>query len=119
MAESDDSEFRGRDTAVKRVDSFRDFAVEQLGGVRGMACRPMFGGYGLYAGEKFFGIIFKGRLYFKVSEASKPQYASEGMKPFRPSAKMTLRSFYEVPADVLESADRITDWAATAIRAAG
>ena len=103
---------------MKNADSFRDFAVEQLQQIRGLACRPMFGGYGLYAVGKFFGIMFKGRLYFKVSDASKPQYASEGMKPFRPSATMTLKSFYEVPADVLESADRMTDWAATAIRAA-
>jgi len=32
------------------------------------------------------------------------------MKPFKPSAKMTLKSFYEVPADVLEDSDEITEW---------
>lgn len=102
-----------------KVDSFREFVLEQLGEVRGVSCRAMFGGYGLYAGGKFFGIIFKGRLYFKVSEASRDRYTAEGMKPFRPSAKITLKSFYEVPADVLENTDEMTEWAATAIQTGG
>ena len=102
---------------MKNADSFRDFAVEQLQQIRGLACRPMFGGYGLYAGEAFFGIIFKGRLYFKVSNTSRGQYAAAGMKSFKPSATMTLKSFYEVPADVLESAEEMAAWAATAIQA--
>lgn len=102
--------------AVKS-DTFREFVVEQLQGVKGVSCRAMFGGYGLYAGERFFGIIYKGRLYFKVSEASKSRYTAEGMKPFKPSANMTLKSFYEVPADALEDSDEIAGWAAMAIEA--
>lgn len=101
-----------------RSDTFREFVIEQLQGVRDVRCKSMFGGYGLYAGERFFGIIYKGRLYFKVSEASKPRYTSAGMKPFKPSAKMLLKSFYEVPADVLEDSDEIAEWAAGAIQAA-
>ena len=101
-----------------RSDSFRDFALEQLREVRDVVCRSMFGGHGLYAGGRFFGIIFQGRLYFKVSEASQDRYTAAGMKPFKPSAKMTLKSFYELPADVLESTEEITQWAMTAIQAA-
>ena len=103
---------------MKKSDSFREFALEQLGEIRGLACRGMFGGYGLYAGERFFGIIYKGRLYFKVSESSRGRYTGAGMKPFKPSAKMTLKSFYEVPADVLEDTEQITDWAHMAMQAA-
>lgn len=103
--------------AVKS-DSFREFVIEQLQSIRGVSCRAMFGGYGLYAGERFFGIVYKGRLYFKVSDASKARYTVAGMKTFKPSAKMTLKSFYEVPADVLEDSDEIAEWAVTAIEAA-
>lgn len=103
---------------AKATDTFREFVLEQLQGVRGVVCRAMFGGHGLYAGERFFGIIYRGRLYFKVSEVSKSRYAVAGMRPFKPSAKMTLKSFYEVPADVLEDSDEIVGWAATAIQAA-
>ena len=99
-------------------DSFRDFVLEQLGGNGRVVCRAMFGGYGLYRENAFFGIIFKGRLYFKVSEASRADYVAAGKLMFKPSAKMTLKSFYEVPEDVLESRFLILEWAETAIRTA-
>ena len=99
-------------------DSFQEFVLEQLQGVREVSCRPMFGGHGLYTDRHFFGIIFRGRLYFKVSDASQGDYTAAGMKPFTPSATMMLKSFYEVPADVLEDRDEIVEWATVAVRAA-
>lgn len=102
----------------READTFREFVLEQLQGVSGLRCKAMFGGYGLYAGERFFGIVYKGRLYFKVSDTSRAQYTVAGMKAFKPSVKMTLKSFYEVPADVLEDQDKIVGWATGAIEAA-
>jgi DNA transformation protein len=32
------------------------------------------------------------------------------MKPFRPNAKQILKSFYEVPIDVLEDAEQLVAW---------
>ncbi len=104
--------------ALVKVDSFRDFVLEQLGAVGGVSCRSMFGGYGLYREKLFFGIIFKGRIYFKVSDESRPHYAAAGKKPFKPYAGKTMTSFYEVPEDVLESTPKIAEWAETAVRAA-
>ncbi len=75
----------------------------------------MFGGYGLYCGTTFFGILHKGRLYFKVSDTTAPRYKEAGMKPFRPNAKQTLKSFYEVPIDVIEDAEAVTQWATDAV----
>ena len=75
-------------------DSFKDYLLDQLAGLGEVDCRAMFGGSGLYAGKKFFGIIFKGQLYFKVSRATKAGYARRKMKPFRPNARQTLQSFY-------------------------
>ncbi|MDC4224262.1 MAG: TfoX/Sxy family protein [Candidatus Manganitrophus sp.] len=49
-------------------------------------------GHGLYRGESFFGILYKGRLYFKTDDASRSDYIEMGMKPFRPSAKQTLKA---------------------------
>jgi DNA transformation protein len=98
---------------------FKAFVEDQLGGLRrGLSCRAMFGGYGLYEGRTFFGIIFKGRLYFKTSDATRGRYVAAGMKPFRPSATQTLKRYYEVPADVLEDADALAAWAREALRIA-
>lgn len=97
-------------------DSFTDFALDQLGGMARVECRAMFGGYGLYQGRVFFGILFKGRMYLKTDAASAAEYRARGMRPFRPSAAQTLRTYYEVPADVLEDADELVRWAARAVR---
>ncbi|HEX5646531.1 MAG TPA: TfoX/Sxy family protein [Nitrospira sp.] len=94
-----------------KSDGFKDFVLDQLAELHGVTCRAMFGGYGLYRRAKFFGIIHKGRLYFKVTPATIADYTQQGMKPFRPNAKQTLKSFYEVPPDILEEAERLTTWA--------
>lgn len=104
-----------------KQDSFRDFVVEQLRGVPRLSCRSMFGGYGLRSGEVFFGIIAFGKLFFKADDASRKHYEAAGSKPFSyPSKKglRELRSYFEVPIDVLESAPQITEWAERAVKAA-
>lgn len=99
----------------RKNDGFKDFIVDQLAALRGLTCRAMFGGYGLYQRAIFFGIIHRGRLYFKVTTATVPRYKKHGMKPFRPNAKQTLRSFYEVPVDVIEDAEVLTEWASRSV----
>lgn len=94
---------------MKKADTFRDFVVEQLG--EGVSVRPMFGGYGLSRGDAFFGILFKGRLYFRTSPQTRKDYLDRGMTPFKPKARMTLKTYFEVPADVLENRETLRDWA--------
>jgi DNA transformation protein len=93
----------------KKSDSFRDYVAEQLG--EDVDIRPMFGGYGLYRGDCFFGIVFKGRLYFRTGSLTRKEYLRRGMKPFKPNARMTLKSYYEVPVDVLEDRETARAWA--------
>lgn len=92
-------------------DGFKDFVLDQLADLRGVTCRAMFGGYGLSHRKTFFGIIHKGRLYFKVTPMTINEYKTSGMKPFRVTAKMTLKTYYEVPADILEDSERLSAWA--------
>jgi DNA transformation protein and related proteins len=95
-------------------DGFKDFVLDQLADLRGLTCRAMFGGYGLRYRDTFFGIIHKGRLYFKVTPDTVESYCALGTKPFRASKTMTLKTYYEVPADILEDAAQLTEWAETA-----
>lgn len=99
-----------------KTDSVKDFLLDQLGGLRGLECRAMFGGFGLYADGKFFGILHRGRLYFKTSDATRDAYVQRGMQPFQPNANQKLSSYYEVPADILESADELSEWAREALQ---
>ena len=99
-----------------KTDSLKDFLADQLRLGGGLECRKMFGGYGLYSTGKIFGIVFKSRLYFKTSEATRSIYELRGMKPFRPHVRQRLKSYYEVPADVIEHAPTLTVWAEEAIK---
>lgn len=100
-----------------RSDSFRDFVMEQLFGLKPVECRSMFGGFGLYKDRRFFGIIDKGRLYFKVSDKTQPLYSEAGSLPFNPFKKTILKSFFEVPVDVIENQHQLVEWARSAVDA--
>jgi DNA transformation protein and related proteins len=96
---------------MPKSEGFKDFVLDQLTDLRGVTCRAMFGGYGLYHRATFFGIIHKGRLYFKVTPETVDQYNAHGMSPFRPNPKQTLKSFYEVPVGVIEDTEQLNKWA--------
>ena len=96
-------------------ESFKDFVLDQLQKLDDVEARRMFGGYGLYYDETFFGIIHKGKLYFKIDESTIGEYRRRKMKPFRPNTKQTLKSYYQVPVEIIEDRDRLADWAVAAI----
>ena len=100
------------------TDSFAAFVLEQLRAGEGGAitARRMFGSLGLYQHDVFFGIISKGHLYLKTSEATRADYETRGMGPFRPREGQTLKNYYEVPVDVLEDPDTLAAWVAEAAR---
>lgn len=98
-------------------ESFKDFVLDQLRDLDGLECRRMFGGYGLYRAKTFFGIIDKGQLYFKTTPKTLPNYVARGSGPFKPSAKQTLKTYYEVPAEIIDDPQRLTEWAIDALRA--
>jgi DNA transformation protein len=98
-----------------KKDSLKDFVLDQLRELRELESRALFGGFGLYAGGKFFAILFQGRLYFRTDATTRPTYVERGMQPFRPNVRQRLNSYYEVPADVIENADELSAWARTAV----
>jgi DNA transformation protein and related proteins len=99
------------------TDTFCQFVFERLGQLPGFRFRRMFGGVGLYAGTAFIGLIDERRLYFRVNDKTRPAYVDAGMDCFRPTPKQALKSYYEVPANVLENDEDLLAWARAAIRA--
>jgi DNA transformation protein len=96
---------------------FEDLALDRLSELGDVTSRPMFGGHGLYWRDVIFGILFRDRLYFKVDEGSRGEYLARGMGPFRPNERQTLKSYYEVPPEVLDDREALLSWAREAIRA--
>ena len=101
--------------------SFKEFVLDQLGALPGVRARAKFGTHGLYQADRIFGILDEGRLFLKVSEASRAAYVERGMGPFtyESRGRTLTMSYYEVPLEVLESAPELVDWARRAIQAAG
>lgn len=96
---------------------FLEFVQDQLAGVKSITSRRMFGGIGLYRAETFFAIIDDGRLYFVTDETTRASYEERGMRPFQYAPGKFIRTYYEVPVDVLEDDGALSEWARAAIDA--
>jgi DNA transformation protein and related proteins len=92
---------------------FHSYVLEQLALLRGVSSRRMFGGVGLYCDGLFFGLIDDDVLYLKVDDSNRSDYTSRGMDAFRPFKDKPLYSmtYFQVPADVLEDAEMLAQWA--------
>jgi len=96
-------------------DTFVEFCLEQLEVLAHVRSRRMFGGHGIYAGGVFFGIVHRGRLYMKTDETTRALHEERGMGPFEPHPGQVLRSYYEVPPEVIERRRELSEWARRAI----
>lgn len=96
---------------MKTTDDFLAYVLDQLRLIKNVEASRMFGGHGLYRDGAFFGIVFKGRFYLRTSPLTRAKYVEAGMNRFRPNARQTLKSYYEVPAEVLDDASKVARWA--------
>jgi DNA transformation protein len=89
------------------------YVLDQLAGLGGVSSRRMFRGAGLYCDEYFFGLIADDVLYLRVDDSNRSDYTARGMAQFRPYADKPHLSmnYYEAPADVLEDARQLAEWA--------
>jgi len=100
-------------------DDFREYVLEQLIGVRGVTWRRMFGGIGLYAEAAFFGVIDDDQLFFRVDDATRPDYQARGAKPFAPiPGAKPMMGYFAVPSEVLEDREALGEWALGAVAVA-
>jgi DNA transformation protein len=105
--------------SLRVTPEFRAFVLDQLAGVRELRDKRMFGGIGLYSGERFFGIVAADELFFKVDDGNRGAYQAAGSEPFRPvAARPVSMSYWRVPIEVLEDPAELRVWAQDAVRAA-
>jgi endonuclease/exonuclease/phosphatase family metal-dependent hydrolase/TfoX/Sxy family transcriptional regulator of competence genes len=99
-------------------ESYLAFVVEQLGDVKAVVTKRMFGGIGIYSDGVFFAVIDNDTLFFKVDEALAVRYRDRGMPPFAPvPGAKPMTSYYQVPPDVLEDASTLSQWARDSLAA--
>lgn len=103
----------------KPRSSYQLFALEQLGRVRPVQARPMFGGITISAGGLTFALLDDDTLYFKVNDANRPDFEAAGLGPFRPfGADGPAMQYYEVAAELLEDPAQLAPWVEKALDAA-
>ena len=82
--------------------SFRTYLLEQLGQIRPITTRPMFGGLTFFADGRAFALADDGVIYFKVDDSNRPDFLAVGMGPFLPFGDPDRpMQYYELPAEVL------------------
>ncbi|HEY3233373.1 MAG TPA: TfoX/Sxy family protein [Polyangiaceae bacterium] len=99
-------------------DSVSEWLEESLGRLPELEVRKMFGGAGIYAEGTMFGILSRGRVYLKTDDSNREAFVDRGMKPFQPRRGTTLKSYYEVPVEVLDDDAEFLRWARRALAVA-
>jgi len=101
-------------------DQYLAYVLEQLTGLGSLRSNRMFGGIGLYCREIFFGLIDDDTLYFKTDESNIASYRERGMPRFMPfpDRPEAVLGYHQVPADVIEDAEQLVDWARKSVEVA-
>ena len=77
----------------------------------------MFGGLGIFRDGLMFALVADDRLFFKTDDSNLGDFQAAGADPFayEKSGKKTSAGYHDVPAEVIEDAEKLTDLARRAI----
>jgi DNA transformation protein and related proteins len=97
-----------------------DHAAELLSSLGPIAQKRMFSGFGLYAEGVIIALVIFDRLFLKTDLISRPPYMAAGCEPFsyEGKGKTVSTSYYEPPAEAMDSSEAMRPWARLAIEAA-
>lgn len=105
----------------EQTKKLADHYVDQLSDWAKITTRPLFGAVALYRNDQVFAMAWHGGLYFKVDDSSRSEYEAAGSQPLGYTTEgqdHALKSYWGVPAEVLEDDDKLRDWAQRAYQAA-
>jgi len=105
---------------MEPVTSVVDYAIELLGPFGTVSTRAMFGGHGIYLDGVLFAIVTQDALWLKGDAINRSEFEAAGCAPFSyaRSGKTVVTSFFQAPADAMESPQAMIPWARSAYAAA-
>lgn len=97
-------------------ESIRDLFAA-LGPVR---TQRMFGGQGIYRGERFFAIEVGGELYLKADSLTIERFRAAGSRPFAYArgGKLATMGYWLLPAEGADDPEEAARWGRLALEAA-
>lgn len=80
--------------------------------------KSMFGGYGLYSGERIFGLVAHGEIYLRIGEDEplRSDYEERGSRPFSPDGRVTMAKWWSLPTELYDDPKSFLDDARVALR---
>ena len=83
--------------------------------------RRMFGGAGIFVGERMIGLVFRDAIYLKADAETIPAFEQEGLAPFAYATKngeQKLTSYWRMPDRLYDDPEKLALWARAAHEAA-
>jgi DNA transformation protein len=105
---------------VRADDALVEHCLELLAPLGAVSAQRLFGGHGLRIDGVFMALVAFERLYLKVDDQTRPQFAAALCEPFTYTGKgkpITM-SYWTVPAQAMDSPEQMRPWARLALEAA-
>jgi DNA transformation protein len=101
-------------------DALVEHCLELLAPLGAASAQSMFGGHGLRIDGVFMALVADERLYLKVDNQTRAQFAAADCRPYiyTGRGKPIAMSYWAVPAQAMDSPAQMRPWARLALDAA-
>ena len=99
-------------------EDYLTFVLEQLGDIPELTHKKMFGGVGIYHEGLMFALIGNEKLCLKADDSNRADFETHGMRAFLSDEKSKGLPYWEVPVEILEDREALTEWAQKAYKVA-
>ena len=105
---------------MARQSEFITYLLEQLAPLGDVRARAMFGGFGIYRGERMFALVADDALYIKVDEVNRADFETRGLLPFRYEMRGERKqmNYWQPPVEAMDDREMLCEWAQKGVEAA-
>ena len=105
---------------MARHSEFITYLLEQLAPLGEVRARAMFGGFGIYCGERMFALVADDALYLKVDEVNRAEFEARGLLPFRYEMRGETKqmNYWQPPVEAMDDREMLCEWARKGVEAA-
>lgn len=105
---------------MARRSEFITYLLEQLAPLGDVRARAMFGGFGIYCGDRMFALVADDAFYIKVDEVNRAEFEARGLLPFQYEVRGERKqmNYWQPPAEAMDDREMLCEWARKGCEAA-